>query len=757
MTLANLNMFQEKSYSKTGICIELKHLLSIFVIIFGISLSIHSNAEKKQNVEIESAFILVDKGNHKLAASKLEGLLRSKLSKIEELEIHHALGVIYGKLHNRPQAVRHYVRAITQSYPLADSAAFRLAELYVEMNNNDKAIKWYTELVNKYPKSTYVTDARWALTKLHLDKRQYEEAKTNISGIVEDQNLTREVIYALARCEEGLKNYSKAFQIHQKLIATEHSDKVADNAVGKLKMLARDHKSLTLTLEDRFNIGLVNYHHGNWKTAISDLSPLTMNSDTKLKGRALYYTGLSYQGRKWYNTAIKKFNSVIALGKKSDFLTRANYQKAYTYILKGSLTTAVKSLENFVKSYPLSKLVDKALYNIAQIHEKQGKFELALNAYSRLIDVDPGSEYADWAGWRIGWRRFDEKCYEESFKAFKGLKENFPGNRYAMGAHFWMAKIRERQNKPQLAKEIYKEVAKSRYWYYSARAKALLGMTSSELEPKVLPDAELPTEEPCPQNIKSLMRLRLYEDGIYQLTRYIDQTPNAARECFYNLITCYEKLSMYDKAREVADTALLHTAFENQAGSDSAKLRRLLYPIHYETLVKKYAKLHEVDTALIFAMILEESRYRRDAISWAGAIGLMQIMPATGKELARQLRIRRFRTSMLKDPEINIRMGTKYIGYLNSIFDKNAMLVTGAYNGGPGRMKRWIEEKKIKDIDEFVEKITIRETRLHIKKVINSYDHYVDIYGQPEVPAVNSALDTPKEQENTPILGQLNQ
>ena len=141
-------------------------------------------------------------------------------------------------------------------------------------------------------------------------------------------------------------------------------------------------------------------------------------------------------------------------------------------------------------------------------------------------------------------------------------------------------------------------------------------------------------------------------------------------------------------------------------------------------------------------MILEESRYNAAAVSWAGAIGLMQIMPATGRELAQQLKIRRFRTSMLKQPDINIRMGTKYIADLNSWFDGNPMLVIGAYNGGPGRMKRWVSTRGIKDIDLFVEKITIRETRLHIKKVIDSYTNYVQIYGKSdEPPAVNSGSE----------------
>ena len=106
--------------------------------------------------------------------------------------------------------------------------------------------------------------------------------------------------------------------------------------------------------------------------------------------------------------------------------------------------------------------------------EAQEKSELALDAYSRLIKAAPKSPYADVAAWRTGWQRFDERRYEESYNAFKGLKEHFPGNRYAMGAHFWMAKIRERQNKPELARKIYKEVAKARYWYYSARAKSIL-------------------------------------------------------------------------------------------------------------------------------------------------------------------------------------------------------------------------------------------------------------------------------------------
>ncbi len=741
---------------KTQNTYEIRFVIGAFLLFCMILLSgTILNADDDIKPAWKDAFAVIDNGDYKKAIPKLENILKTKLTKLESLEIHHALGYAYEKSRNRPKAVGHYVQAITKDYILADSANYRLAKLYEDMNNDTKAIQWYTHLVRNYENSVYIGDVKWSLAELLLKHRHYAKAKEHLVGIIDHPMHAREAIYALGRCEEGLANYLEAFKIHQKLIRQKQSDKIADNALGKLKMLARDHSSLKLTVEDKLNCGLVLYHQNKWNSAVNEFTPLTRSSDPRLKGRAFYHLGQSNQARRWYNTAMKNYNAVITLGKKSDFLTRAHYQIAQIYRNKGSVTTAVNRLESFVKKYPWSEFVDNALYDIAQIQDQRGKVELVLDAYSRLIDVAPGSEYADWAAWKIGWLRFDEKRYEESYKAFEGLKENFPGNRYAMGAHFWMAKIRERQNKPELARKIYAEVAKARYWYYSARAKAILNVTTSELEPKAIPDSELPLNERCPEQLPTMMKLRLYEDAIYLMSRYIDKTPDAARECYYALITCYERLSRYDMAREIAEKALVSTTFDNQASNELAQLRRQLYPLHYEKLVEKYSKQYDVDASLVYAMILEESRYRRDAISWAGAIGLMQIMPSTGRELARQLKIRRFHSSMLKIPEVNIRMGTKYIGELNSMFDGNAMLVSGAYNGGPGRMKRWLESKKIKDIDEFVEKITIRETRLHIKKVINSFDNYVEIYGQPEAPAVNSAFGDSKNPLENPIIGQL--
>ena len=699
-------------------------------------------AEEARSDAWREAFALVDKREHSRAVLKLEGLLQSELSESDKLKIHHVLGYNYEKLRNRPKAVGHYARVASLSYPLADCAIYRLAQLYENMNNRGRAIKWYTQLVKGYPSSFYLSAAKWALGQLHLEQKAYETAQSYLVDLVKHPRYAREATFAYARCDEGLGNVSAAFDTYRELIKEKQSYSVARESLGRLKQLIRRHKSLKLTPTDRLNCGLVFFSSRQWKSAVSELALIPKTADLDMRAHALYLTGRSNRGRKWPNTAIKNFNAVIALGGKNDYIARATYQIAQCYRQKEHLKTAISRLENFVKAYPGDELVDDALYDIAQIREKREQLELAMNAYSRLIKVAPNSPYADVAAWRIGWQRFDERRYEESYNAFKGLKEHFPGNRYAMGAHFWMAKIRERQNRPTLAQKLYKEVAEARYWYYSARAKAILGVTGSELEPKAVQDAELPERQTCPPQVSVLMELRLYEDAILQLDHHINTASLPEQKCFHDLIACYEGLAMYDKARKATEKSIESPAFANTTRADLEKLHHKLYPRYYADLVEKYAKMYNVDTFLIASMILEESRYNAAAVSWAGAIGLMQIMPATGRELAQKLKIRRFRTSMLKQPDINIRMGTKYIGELNAWFDGDPILVIGAYNGGPGRMERWVSTKNIKDIDEFVEKIRIRETRLHIKKVIDSYDNYVEIYQKTdEPPAVNSATE----------------
>jgi soluble lytic murein transglycosylase len=170
----------------------------------------------------------------------------------------------------------------------------------------------------------------------------------------------------------------------------------------------------------------------------------------------------------------------------------------------------------------------------------------------------------------------------------------------------------------------------------------------------------------------------------------------------------------------------------------------IAYPNAYRPLIEKHTKEAKVEPDLLQALMREESALDPKALSWAGALGLTQLMPATAKETARQLNIKRFRVESLLEPEMNIRIGAHHLGSLVKKFDGNAPFAVGSYNAGAGAINRWRSERKGMSLDAWVEEVPIAETRGYIKRVLRSYNTYQLLYGRPaKVPVVQSAGLTP--------------
>jgi soluble lytic murein transglycosylase len=111
----------------------------------------------------------------------------------------------------------------------------------------------------------------------------------------------------------------------------------------------------------------------------------------------------------------------------------------------------------------------------------------------------------------------------------------------------------------------------------------------------------------------------------------------------------------------------------------------------------------------------------------------MQIMPKTGRGIAKDLKLSRYRTKKLYEPATNIQMGTYYLSSLIKNFSNNYYLALAGYNGGPNKIKRYVNswyngDLGTVDIDEFVESLPSRETRLYVQKVMNSYFEYKRLY-----------------------------
>lgn len=147
-----------------------------------------------------------------------------------------------------------------------------------------------------------------------------------------------------------------------------------------------------------------------------------------------------------------------------------------------------------------------------------------------------------------------------------------------------------------------------------------------------------------------------------------------------------------------------------------------------------------VDPALVYALIRQESRFNPTAKSWAGARGLMQLMPRTASFVEQDRKYYRSRTPYLYDPELNMTIGQKYIEILRDDANINGNLVKmlAAWNGGPGNLRKWKRSTEYQDDPLlFIEAIPSRETRMFVEKVMANLWIYRDRFGEP-VPSLDA-------------------
>jgi soluble lytic murein transglycosylase len=152
-------------------------------------------------------------------------------------------------------------------------------------------------------------------------------------------------------------------------------------------------------------------------------------------------------------------------------------------------------------------------------------------------------------------------------------------------------------------------------------------------------------------------------------------------------------------------------------------LYELLYPVSFGELVAREGGRYAVDPYLVLALIRQESIFDPDVQSRAGAIGLMQIMPFTGRTIAQAIGDP-FSADSLYRPATNIRYGAYYLKQLLEQFKGNLVLALASYNGGPVKAAEWYDKNKRKTFDLFIEDIGFTETRGYVKKVLANYWAY---------------------------------
>jgi soluble lytic murein transglycosylase len=174
-----------------------------------------------------------------------------------------------------------------------------------------------------------------------------------------------------------------------------------------------------------------------------------------------------------------------------------------------------------------------------------------------------------------------------------------------------------------------------------------------------------------------------------------------------------ESLRLMARARGKADFVL------------TERSAKLLYPRAFSIAMERVAEQEGLDLAVFYGLVREESHFDAEIRSHAGATGLAQLMPATADDMARRMRLS---DPDLTDPDTNLSIGGYYLSYLLERFDGELLPALAAYNGGQGRVRRWVRENGALSGPLFHEAMPIRETRHYIRKVLVSAAYYGEIY-----------------------------
>jgi soluble lytic murein transglycosylase len=151
---------------------------------------------------------------------------------------------------------------------------------------------------------------------------------------------------------------------------------------------------------------------------------------------------------------------------------------------------------------------------------------------------------------------------------------------------------------------------------------------------------------------------------------------------------------------------------------------RILFPESWWDTIKAESAKNNLDPYLVASLIRQESEFNPSVISYANAYGLMQVVPATGRALAREEGIKNFDTFQLLDPETNIRLGCRYLRQLLDRFGGVQEYALAAYNAGDERVVDWQSGGPYSGMDEFVESIPFTQTREYVEAILRNEETY---------------------------------
>ena len=312
--------------------------------------------------------------------------------------------------------------------------------------------------------------------------------------------------------------------------------------------------------------------------------------------------------------------------------------------------------------------------------------------------------------------------YGDAEKSFQQFLARFSRSGYRYRALYWLGKSFLRDGNKAEARKVFLYVeSSSPLSYYGILASLETGKDVASFLDSSLPEALDTDPFLKPVEHVRLKRAKLFlAAGARRLASY-ELKFLYPRDVFSSGFLMY--LAMLDsKAGNYVNTfqILGELAQRKDASLYTSYCLRMVFPMVYRDLIEKSAVENNLDPILVLSLIKQESAFDERTTSWAGAQGLMQLMPATAVRTASEIQ-----RADLIEAKANIRVGTRYLKDLLDEFHGNIVFALAAYNAGPNATNRWVRQASPKyGIEEFIESIPYKETREYVASIIRNYFWY---------------------------------
>ena len=671
-----------------------------------------------------------------------------------------------------PSPVYIFLKGFSFKSPLYYDAVYEIASLFYEYGEHEYVVK-FTDLIDEDSSFLY-RDSVILKSKSLARLSEENEAIEVLNELAEkfpDNNSLALINIRLASIFENLKDYSKASEAYFNIIKA-NTDAWQDNIAARRLFVLFENKSIRITDKDKI-ILLSNALHEAGENEKSLKIMTLLEKDDHDKDTDI--------------TAVKIFTalnrnevySILNERRNTSYYDDLVLEHASTLWDKGSRHQAVRHYREIADSDD-NDIARRVLVRLIFFYEERNSSE-AIRFMSIFSKRFPEDELTGRLKWMTGRHYLKDSRYTEASSYFKESIRLFPYGEYSANCRYWLYLIESSQK--TLNDERKNQILEDLCYYNpeSAYTLKLLNEEASNMKQDFLNEKYIESKKS-----DKTKRMHLYHTRLFIKEGYSDAWKNRLND-FRSEITApyrsiYSRLSSLDlrskyKGRIIElekyfrtgdissinrelrsipeddqeaalDIAIAMAFFSHQYGHFNystyygfrllhllkikentalmpEKIAQILYPLAFRECVEKESESYNVPENLIYSMIKAESNYVPEAVSSAGAEGLMQLMPATAAGIARQLKITGYN---LKNPCTSIKLGTNYISWLNRIYDGRIEYIVAGYNAGPGNVNNWKERFKSQNIDYFAEFAPFAETRGYIYRTIKFAVQYRSIY-----------------------------